>query len=470
METPVTASPAPDPRVVEVDRAIAHEDGERASRRLRPSRRSRHREAAQRLFGLPRLLRWIGAAVLVAAASTFMVQNWERGDDVARTFHFLGFTGVLAAAGFFCGLRIGDEKSARTFLGLAAGAVPVHFTVLGALLYSQFAWLSGYAAYPNYAHFSAPDQAAALFATGVGVVLLIPVCWAAFLAFARPRARALTAAFLVANAALLIPTRHPDAIGLLALALLAVTVSFDRHALRGVQALRTPEGVFTRILMAAPFLILVGRTLNLYDPSSFFLSSLMACLAVVLFLLLPSATGERGLARLLQWLSLVPAAASWLLVTEALQQGLGFGPSWWLPLVCLPIAAIYGVLSLSAVGGGAGMRRLAAVFASGGMVLQLVWFPSLPASFWCLTIAIATTCYGYAAEQRGVFLTGLAAMGFSLLYHVRYAADLYALSPWGSLAVLGIATVLAAALLERHHRALIAQVMGLRQRMAGWSC
>ncbi len=465
METPATASRARDPRIAEVDRAIAAEDGERATRRSRRGRRA----AAPRLLALPRLLRWMGASVLVAAAFTFMLQNWERGDDVARTFHFLGFTGVLAAAGFFCGLRIGDEKSARTFLGLAVGAVPVHFTVLGALLYSQFPWLSGYTAYPDYAHFSAPNQAAALLATGVGFLLLIPVCWAAFLAFARPRALALTGAFLLANAALLVPTRHPDLIGLLALALLAATVLFDRRWLQGVQALRTSEGAFTRLLMAVPFLILVGRTLNLYDPSSFFLSALMACLAVVLFLLLPSLTDERGLARLFQGVSLVPTAAAWLLVVDALQQGLGFGASWLLPLCCLPIAGLFAALSLRAVGGGAGMRRLAAVLASGGMLAQLVLFPSLTASFWCLAIAIATSAYGFAAEQRGVFLTGLAAMAFGLLYHVRYAADLYALSPWGSLAVLGIVTVLAAAVLERHHRALVAHVLGLRERMAGWS-
>ena len=463
MEMPAHFSKAPDPLVDEVDRAIAREDGERASRRS-------DRDAAEaRSFGLSRLLRWMGASVLVVAAFTFMVQNWESGDDVARVLHFLGFTGVLAVAGFYCGLRIGDEKSARTFLGLAVAAVPVSFTVLGALLYSQFPWLSGFAAYPDYARFSAPDQAAALLAAALGVAVLAPVCWAAFLAFARPRARTLTAAFLLANGALLVPTRHPDLIGLLALALLAGAVLLDRRALQGVQALRTPEGAFVRILMASPFFVLVGRTLHLYEPSSFFQAALMACLAVVLFSLLPAATRERRLASAFQYTSLAPAAVSWWLVVDALQRGLGLGTEALLPLTCLPVAAIFAALSLHAIDGGAAMRRLAAVIATGGMLLQLVVFPGALASFGCLATAIVAAAYGYAAEQRGVFLTGVGALGFGLLYHVRFAPELYALSPWASLAALGVATVMAAALLERHHRALAAHLLGLRRRMAGWS-
>jgi hypothetical protein len=462
MDIPVVIE-SPDPRIDEVDRAIAGEDEQRAARH------ATRRAATARLFGLPRLLRWMGASVLVAAALSFLLQGWERGDDIARTFHFLGFTGVLTVAGFLCGLRIGDEKSARTFLGLAIGAVPVHFTVLGALLYSQFPWLSGFADYPAYAHFSAPDRAMALLTVALGTAFLVPVCWTAFLAFARPAARSLTAAYLLANATLLVPTRHPDVIGLLALALLAAALLFDRRCLRPLQALRTLEGRVARALMAAPFLLLVGRTLNLYEASSLFLAALASCLSVVLFFLVPSATTRRRVALASQYASLPFVACAWVFVLEALQPTLQLGVAWGLPLVCLPIAALHGAMSFGAIDGGAPMRRVAALLATGGMTLELLFFPGVLASVGCLATAIAAAAYGHAAEQRWVFVTGLSALAFGLLYHLRYAADLYALSPWGSLAVLGTATVVVAALLERHHRALAAHVLELRGRVAAWN-
>ncbi len=49
-------------------------------------------------------------------------------------------TALICAAGFFCGLKFSESRGARTFLGLVAAPVPVHFTVLGGLIYSAFRW------------------------------------------------------------------------------------------------------------------------------------------------------------------------------------------------------------------------------------------------------------------------------------------------------------------------------------------
>lgn len=103
------------------------------------------------------------------------------------------------------------------------------------------------------------------------------------------------------------------------------------------------------------------------------------------------------------------------------------------------------------------------------MTLQLMLFPGVGSSLACLAAAIVATAYGYAAEQRGVLGLGVLALIFGLLYHLRYAAELYALSPWGSLALLGIVTVIAASLVERHHRSLTARVVDLRVRLQGRS-
>jgi hypothetical protein len=453
----------PDSRISEIDEALAEDDAQRAERRAA-------RTAGQeRLNDLPRLLRWIGGAVLVVAAFTFMLQSWESADDLARYYHFLAFTGVLTAAGFFCGLRIRDEKGARTFLGLAAGAVPIHFTVLGALLYSQFPWLSGFAHYPAYAHFTAPHPAAALATAAIGVVALVPVCWMAFLTLARPEAKRLTVAYMLANLTLLVPTRHPDVIGLLAFALLIGCLFFDRRYLLPAQGLRTLEGRFVRLLMGVPFAVLIGRTLNLYEPSSLFFAAWLASMAVTLFVLGPAMVKQKREAVLAQYVSLIPAGLACVALGDAVVGAFNLHESAILPLVCLPMAGTFAAMSLRTADGGARMRNLAALVAAGGMTAQLVFFPGVLSSVACLATAILATAYGYAAEQKGVLVSGAAALVFGLLYHLRYAAELYALSPWAALAALGIVTVVAASLLERHHGTLAAHVIELRSRIGGWS-
>ncbi len=72
----------------------------------------------QKMQGLSRLLRIVGATVLMAAASVFLFQQWGAGNDVARYASLAGMTLLISIAGFLCGSRLGESKSARTLLGL----------------------------------------------------------------------------------------------------------------------------------------------------------------------------------------------------------------------------------------------------------------------------------------------------------------------------------------------------------------
>ena len=126
-------------------------------------------------------------------------------------------------------------------------------------------------------------------------------------------------------------------------------------------------------------------------------------------------------------------------------------------------------MSLRAVHHGPAYRGLAALNATLAVVLNLVMFPGIAASFVCLLVALGVTAYGSAVEQKSVFFTGLAMGIVALLYHLRFAVHLYSMSPWVSLAVLGVATVIAASLLERHHKSLAFRGMQLRKRVSGWS-
>ncbi|MGB9340271.1 MAG: hypothetical protein WCB63_13570, partial [Polyangiales bacterium] len=67
----------------------------------------------QRLF---QMLRWCGAAMIIAAAATFLVQSWDQVGDVPRYLTLLGMTALLPALAYVCGIRMQEGKSARVLM------------------------------------------------------------------------------------------------------------------------------------------------------------------------------------------------------------------------------------------------------------------------------------------------------------------------------------------------------------------
>src|SRR6187431_461932 len=121
-----------------------------------------------------RALRIAGAVLVVAAASTFMLQNWQVGNDLMRYTMLVGQSLLLAAAAYFVGLSLREGRSARTLLALVLATMPVSFAVLGGLVYSQF-HLEAVAPLPQYATWIAPSKPAALLAVAGTLAVLVPL-------------------------------------------------------------------------------------------------------------------------------------------------------------------------------------------------------------------------------------------------------------------------------------------------------
>ena len=73
---------------------------------------------------MTRALRIAGATLVVASASTFMMQHWQSGNDLGRYAMLVGQSLLLAAAAYFVGLTLREGRSARTFLALVLGFFP----------------------------------------------------------------------------------------------------------------------------------------------------------------------------------------------------------------------------------------------------------------------------------------------------------------------------------------------------------
>jgi hypothetical protein len=445
---------------------IPMDDGLDAARGRRPTSAETD-DRGPRVATLSRLLRGIGAVALLASASTFLVQRWEAGGDLERYFTLLAHPAVLALLGVYCGTRGRDTKAARTFVALAAAFVPVLGCVLGGLVYSQFAWDGAASGLPGYATWVASGPGAAMLALAVTALVAVPVVLFSFVTLGRSRATALSAAYLVSNALLLLPTRDPTAVALLATLNIAALGVWEWKALSRDAALRTLEGVFVRVMLMVPAALVLLRNALHYEVSYAFFALIwgsvaVGWLAVAAMAKLPEVL--KGVLRSACLVSLFLAAGC----ASAAAGSVGMSETFAIPFAALGFAVSAGGLSIFAgrEAWGDSFRHLALVVALGGMVVDLLHSPDVFTSGGLFLSAVATLSYGYLSERKALFLAGVAGVLFALAYHVRYAAMLYAYTRWGSLALLGVLVIVAAGYLERNGDKTLEWVHGFRAHLA----
>jgi hypothetical protein len=427
-------------------------------------------EPENRLAGLSRLLRGIGAIALLAAASSFLLQHWESGGDVWRYYALLAHTGLLGALGFAWGLKAGDARGARTFLALAAGLVPAHFCILGGLVYSQLSVDAQAVGVARYATWIAPDATSALLAVGLSLAGLGVVTAVAFVALARARAGLLGAAYLAGNALLLVPTRDPSSVAALAGVQLAALAALELVVARREPRLRTLEGSFVRVMLWAPAALMLVRSVLHYDLSALLCAVASAAVALLATALAGEARVPQPARAALRGAALVAIASASAFATAAIGAGALVPDSALLAIGGVLFASVAGAISLaepSARWSGA-YRRIGAGVLVASLAVGLWVFQDVVAAFTCLVGSIALLSYGFVHRQRPILLAGAAGAALALLIHLRAAIELYAFAHWGSLALLGVAVILAAALVERRGAALGAALAVWRARFAAW--
>lgn len=416
------------------------------------------------LTSLAGLLRLAGAIILISAALSFMLKQWPGASYVVRYFYFLGFTTVLSFAGFLTGLRIRDDKGARTFLAVTAAIVPVHFSILGALLFSRFG--DPLAAYPEVLTWIANTDGQALVTVACSLLALIPITFLSFSTLARARAIPLTITYIAANSVLLVPIRHPDIIGLMAFGLLSTLVMFDIKVLQKERCLRTLEGIFARLLMAIPFAILVGRNIHIYDSSRIFGSMLFASTAIVLFIFLPEMLPTKSQRELSQSWSTLPMAAAWYLLALEILAHFEKQDSLVMVIVFLPIASILVIMSLFTTSDGENYRTSAALLAATIVILQVIKFGGPENSLLCIVLALITGTYGYVVRNRLIVGAGSLAFLFGIASQLASTVSLY---PWIALAAVGIGTIVAASYIERSYPILRQKLKEFQTGAGRWS-
>lgn len=432
----------------DVDRALSSADEAQLNAEVCRQR------AGEGMSRLARYLRIIGAATLIGSALTFMVQQWDDVGHIARYFHFLGFTVLLTVSGFLCGLQIREDKGARTLLALAAAIIPVHFCQLGALLYSIWPYKELGIRYPSYLLWSAPDTSSALTTCLVGIAALLPICLVSFTALARGEAKKLTALYLSANALLLLPFRNPDLIALLALAQTLLITRLETSGFTANPTMKTQESLLIRVMLWVPLATMIGRNLHLYPTSDLFTATMFAIIACLLLFFVPTQCKKPGDIELARCLGLVPLLFAFWYLSMDLKVRLDIDNMYSLPLAFLPFAGSLLLLSRRHVEQGRIYRHTAVATLLLAGLSQMTLFPGVFSSIFCLVTAIFSIAYSLCFESKPLFYAAAFNFGYGILYHLYHAFELYGISPWLSLAILGLAVVIGASLVERYQATL----------------
>lgn len=392
----------------------------------------------QQLF---QLLRWCGAAMIVAAAGTFLVQSWDQTGDVKRYLALLGTTALLPVVGYVCGIRFQEGRSARVLVLTFLALLPVHAGVLGGFVLSQFGDVS--TALAPVAQWVAPSKTAVILLVGGAAAVLAPMTWASFRVLSRRHAGLLTAGSVGAQALLLIPDRS---------AFVATVAVVPIFALAGYCAARTkPETREAKLAvwsLLTPAVIIASRQLLFYDVSSAFWAVVCAAGAIGLFTL-GQKSGDVTVERVASVPILIGAAAMMVDVAPAFD--LSLSAAW------LGYGFVTGVALLTAALVSARSKRffvLCAMIVNAIVPATLLLVDFSPwAALQLIAVGLAFCSYGFVSGGRGAFYSGIGLAGAGFILEVRHAINAFEASGWLALGASGVLLVGLTAWLERRARA-----------------
>ncbi len=399
---------------------------------------------------LSEALRILGAAVLLASMSVFLLQGWNDGNDIRRYLLLLTQTGLLAAAGFAMSHGLKEAKGARIFFGLALVSIPANFTILGALLYSVFQWDAGLTNYPEYASWQIENIASTGVTLGGAMLVLLPVTIFCFAIMARQSAKSLTLHFLMLNALLLLPIRSSLAAGTIALIGILYALFIVGKLAGTDRSLKTGEGKFALATLFIPLGIILFRSMYFYQVDSLMLA--MVSLALFLSARQVSLFPDRSarLAVLLETLSLPFAMLAALSLTNA------FAPSLLQGLAAPLFAAVYTVMALDVLRR-TGSRKLRKVTSASisltvslSFTLGVASAPSALTALLSLTAGAMLVLWGVSGRKPFVMFGGLVTAAAGVMLGFDEIVQLVISSSWIDLALFGASAIALGSVVDRH--------------------
>ncbi len=399
---------------------------------------------------LAEALRMLGAAVILASMSVFLLQGWNEGNDIRRYLLLLAQTGLLAGAGFAMSHVVKETRGARSFFGLALVSIPANFTILAALLYSVFQWDGGLTTYPGYADWRIEDMASIGITMSAAMLVLVPVTLLCFAIMARRSAKTLSLHFLLLNALLLLPIRSSIAAGTIALGAIVYALLVMGRLTRGDLALKTGEGKFALAALLIPPGIILFRSMYFYQVDSL----MIAMVAMALFLAARQASQfpdrNARLAIALELVSWPLAILISLALTDSIERGI---PS---DLVAPAFAVTYAALALDLVRRTASRALASAIGGSIGIAVtvsftaSVAFLPTATSALFSVAAGVLLLWWGVAQRKPVTIIAGLVTLTAGALFGLDPILQLIVNSSWIGLAIFGASAIALGSILDRH--------------------
>ncbi|MEM7259223.1 MAG: hypothetical protein AAF404_17740 [Pseudomonadota bacterium] len=406
-------------------------------------------ELFRKYASLSDLLRYGGALSVAVAMALFLVEGAQAFNDLQRFFTMLGFTAALSVAGFLSSLLLKEQRGSRVFVALALLSVPVNFTVFGALLYSVVP-LDGMAVvYPGFAEWQAASLSELTMAIGAGVAVLLPVVWLGYTVLARSERQWLSAALVLSSAALVIPVRQELMVAVIALLAASTSWWFIRRYGKDSLVLKTAEGKFASTLLFIAPLIIVGRSMFLYEASGALLLMLSGGTYFATRQLLASRTSANWFTAFASVFALTmtfAVGASIFAISEQLiddEFALLFS-------TCAFLLINYDLARVSVNKRLANTMGLASVVLSCCLLAVLALFGNeLLLTVSCIAVLLVIVVAGYYTSYPGASVIAAAALAAIGVAHFDAIWSMAVGTGWWGIAALGVVAIVAGSLIDR---------------------
>jgi hypothetical protein len=397
---------------------------------------------------LSRILRIVGAFSVVASMSVFLLQGWDNGNDVHRYYLLLSQTVLLALGGFGLAFLIKENKGARVFFGLSLVAIAANMTTLGALIFSYVQWGGSLSSYPDIALWTVSSGASIAMALSIAAMVLIPITLFGYKVMARQSALPLTAAYLISNSMLLIPVRDTLYSSLIAGTSILLSLAFVTRLVNKDKMLRTAEGKFARILLFIAPVIILARSLWLYQADDL----IYTIIAFTGFMTLRHCSLQLvNESRVRQFMEFISIPMAFLVAVPASQLVDNILPfAFVLPAFAMVFTAHMIDMVKRSHNFKHGALIMTGLVTSLSFMLHLAIYESLFNGLMCALVGLAVMAMGYISKSRVItvfgFITTAVAVSYDL-FHIYVMIDFLS---WTGLAETGISAIIIGSIIERH--------------------
>jgi hypothetical protein len=397
---------------------------------------------------LSRILRIVGAFSVVASMSVFLLQGWDNGNDVHRYYLLLSQTILLALGGFGLAFLIKENKGARVFFGLSLVSITANLTTLGALIFSYVQWGGALSNYPDIALWTVTSGASIAIALVIATLVLIPITLFGFKVMARQSALSLTTAYLLSGSMLLIPVRDTLYVSIIAGASILLSLAFVTKLVQKDQLLRTAEGKFARILLFIAPVIMLLRSLWLYQADDL----IYTIIAFIGFMTLRHCSLQLDIEsktrKLMEFVSIPIAFLVAASATELLDKLLHF--EFALPVFALIFSAHMFDMAKRAHNFKHAALIIAALITSLSFMLHLAIYESLFNGVMCALVGLALIALGYISKSRTIVIFGFITTTVAVAYDLFHIYEMVNFLSWTGLAAAGTSAIIIGSIIERH--------------------